>query len=97
MTTTTVWWDHTPEITGRILDYRDGKIPFAQLLDELAKRDYVDPPHYAEHGDILDISEAASRDTPGSVHELTIARDRRLLTSPEYEAILSAILRAHGA
>lgn len=97
MTTPTISWEHTPEITGRILAYREGQLPFAELLDELSKHDYADPPHYSRHGDSYTISEEADPFTPGTWGEVRRARNRGLLTRPEYEAIASGALRAHGA
>jgi hypothetical protein len=97
VTTINVYWDHTPEITGRIIAYRNGDISFDTLLKELSERDYKPPSHYSKHGDVYEIAEEADRDEPGTWGEVQDARNRGLLTGPEYEAIASATLRAHGA
>lgn len=86
---------HTPEITGRILAYRRGEISFHELLGDLGTHDFKDPSHYASH-DNADI-ESADRAEPGTTGELALANDIGLLSDPEYEAIVSAGLRSHGA
>ena len=45
-------WPHSPQITGRIVAYRNGEISFAQLLDELSQYDWKRPAHYDMHGDV---------------------------------------------
>jgi hypothetical protein len=89
-------WPQTPEITGRILAYREGEITFAQLVKELSERDYEMPSHYLKHGDVYEISEEADHMEPGTIGELHQARAIGLLSDTELETIMSATLRAHG-
>jgi hypothetical protein len=86
----------TLEITGRIVAYREGEIPFAQLVDELSHHDYKDPTRYGETHTV-DSLEGADYSEPGTVGELYQARSIGLLSDVELETILSATLRAHGA
>ena len=89
-------YPQTPEITGRIIAYREGKITWAVLFKELTERDYADPSHYGQHINHNTI-EAADHFAPGTTGELHQAGAIGLLDPTEYEAILSGALRAHGA
>lgn len=86
----------TPQITGEIIKYRQGKIPFADLYDALSKHDYKAPTHYGQHLDLNEL-EGVDHHEPGTTGELRQARALNLLSDVEYEAIVSESLRAHGA
>lgn len=90
-------YDTTPEITGRICAYRRGEISFAELVDELGKRDYARPSHYDATDWGSEGAESFDHHEAGTTGELRQARSLNLLSDVEYEAIVSAGLRAHGA
>lgn len=89
-------YETTPEITGRIVEYREGRVSFAELLKELSERDYKRPSHYDRPMNI-NTSQDVDYHEPGTTGELRQARAIGLLSYPEYEAIVSGSLRAHGA
>lgn len=85
----------TPEITGRIIAYLDGEIPFADLLTELSERDYKDPPRYHKVLDQNGVDDAYGDSVAGTIEELYQAKALGLLTADELEAILSGAWEAH--
>lgn len=89
----------TSEISDKIVEYREGRMSFAQLVDELGKHDYAAPSHYRADGQgrgMQEIDEADHHEV-GTTGELRQARSLGLLTDEEYEEIVSSALRAHGA
>ncbi len=86
----------TPEITGRIVAYREDEIPFAQLVDELSRHDYKTPTRYGEVHNVNTLEDADCSE-PGTVGELHQANAIGLLSDAELETILSAALRAQAA
>ena len=85
------------DITEQIVAYRNGQTSFADLLKSLAERDYDTPSRYKKSGQSWEDIDEADAFEPGTTGELMQAHAIGLLSDPEYEAIVSAGLRAHGA
>ncbi len=88
------------EITHEIRAYRDGKIPFAQLVEELGTRTYKTPSRYNDplHGtleaDGLGIG-GEGYPEEGTWDEVVSAQNTGLLSRDEFYAISEAAWEYH--
>ncbi|MES1975739.1 MAG: hypothetical protein V4472_25050 [Pseudomonadota bacterium] len=92
----------TPEVTGRIVAYRSGKITLGQLASEFAARTFVTPARLANKRagestrEMYARVEDATYDTPGSWDEVDEARSTGLLSHDDYLALTRAVHAGHA-